>query len=140
MSEYISKALKQAVAGRAKGCCEYCLSQAMFATQSFAVDHIYPTSFGGVTELENLALSCAGCNGYKSNKTHAIDPVSREDVLIFHPRKQSWGEHFSWSDDFQEVIGLTPTGRATVKLLRLNREPLLNLRRVLYAAGEHPPE
>jgi hypothetical protein len=30
-------------------------------------------------------------------------------------------------------------GRATVEALRLNREGLVNLRRILYAAGEHPP-
>jgi hypothetical protein len=43
------------------------------------------------------------------------------------------------SDDFTLVIGLTPIGRATIKALQLNREELVNLRRVLYAMGEHPP-
>jgi hypothetical protein len=37
------------------------------------------------------------------------------------------------------IVGLTPTGRATIEALKLNREPLVNLRRLLYAAGEHPP-
>jgi len=37
------------------------------------------------------------------------------------------------------IIGLTPTGRATVEVLKLNREGLVNLRQVLYAAGKHPP-
>jgi hypothetical protein len=37
------------------------------------------------------------------------------------------------------VIGLTPTGRATVNELNLNRSGLINLRRVLFACGEHPP-
>ncbi len=33
---------------------------------------------------------------------------------------------------------ITPTGRATIEALQLNREGLVNLRRVLYAMGEHP--
>ena len=31
---------KQAVLERAHGCCEYCKSQARFATQSFSIEHI----------------------------------------------------------------------------------------------------
>jgi hypothetical protein len=37
------------------------------------------------------------------------------------------------------IIGLTPTGRATIEALHLNRANVVNLRRVLYALGEHPP-
>jgi len=37
------------------------------------------------------------------------------------------------------IIGLTPSGRATVEALDLNRSSLINLRRVLRASGEHPP-
>jgi hypothetical protein len=46
---------------------------------------------------------------------------------------------FAWNADFTLIIGLTPTGRATVETLQLNREGLVNLRRVLCAMGEHPP-
>jgi hypothetical protein len=60
-------------------------------------------------------------------------------VPLFHPRNQPWSDHFSWNDDFTIIIGITPTGRATVETLSLNREGLVNLRRILYQAGEHPP-
>jgi hypothetical protein len=33
---------------------------------------------------------------------------------------------------------VTAIGRATVEALQLNRQELVNLRRLLYAAGEHP--
>ncbi len=33
----------------------------------------------------------------------------------------------------------TPTGRATVSELQLNRPGLVNPRRALYTLGEHPP-
>ena len=58
---------------------------------------------------------------------------------LFHPRRQRWREHFAWTPDGATVVGLSPTGRATVEMLRLNREGLVNLRRVLFAAGAHPP-
>ena len=67
------------------------------------------------------------------------DPVSGELIPLFHPLKQKWRDHFMWSDGFTLIIGLTPTGRATVDALQLNREGLVNLRRILYSMGEHPP-
>ena len=69
----------------------------------------------------------------------ASDPVSGLVTPLFHPRQQRWGEHFRWSEDFTEIIGFTPAGRATVAVLHLNRSGLVNMRRILYAAGEHPP-
>jgi hypothetical protein len=51
-----------------------------------------------------------------------------------------WSEHFAWNEDYSRVIGLTPTGRATVETLHLNRQGVVNLRRVLFLVGMHPPE
>jgi len=130
---------KKAIVERARGCCEYCRSQARFAMQPFSVEHIIPQSQGGQNRLDNLALSCQGCNNHKYTKTAGRDPVSGDIVPLFHPRRQRWRDHFVWNDDFTLIIGLTPTGRATVEALRLNREGLVNLRRVLYVVGEHPP-
>lgn len=123
---------------RAKERCEYCYSQVKFATQSFSVEHITPRYKGGKTTLDNLALSCQGCNNHKYTKTEALDPVTKQTVLLFHPRQQVWREHFAWNDGFTLIVGLTPTGRATVEALQLNRSGLVNLRRALFALGEHP--
>jgi len=49
------------------------------------------------------------------------------------------GELGAWSPDASLIVGLTPIGRATIAALALNRAGLLNLRRVLSRAGEHPP-
>jgi hypothetical protein len=129
---------KKVVAERANGCCEYCRSQVRFAIQPFSIEHIIPRSAGGETVLDNLALSCQGCNNHKYNKTEGRDPVSGDTVPLYHPRKQRWSNHFAWNEDFTLIIGLTPTGRSTVEALQLNREGVVNLRRVLYAMGEHP--
>ena len=137
---YIASNLRHFVSKRASFCCEYCKSQASYTTETrFAVEHIIPLSLGGNSEAGNLALSCSGCNGYKYNKVNATDPVTREHVALFHPREQSWEDHFSWSDDYVQVVGFSPTGRATVETLRLNRTGLVNMRRLLYSAGKHPP-
>ena len=130
---------KRAVAERAGGCCEYCRSQARFATQSFSVEHIVPRSLDGETRLDNLALACEGCNSHKHAKTEAYDAVTDEMVPLYHPRQHRWYHHFRWNDDFTLIVGVTPTGRATVQALQLNREGLTNLCQVLYEAGEHPP-
>ncbi len=130
---------RRVVVERARCCCEYCCSQARFAMQSFSVEHVVPRSQGGKTTLGNLALSCQGCNNHKYTKTEGRDPVTGDIVRLYHPRRQQWRNHFAWDEDFNLIIGLTPTGRATVETLRLNREGLVNLRRILYAMGEHPP-
>ena len=135
----ISRSAKRVVVERARGCCEYCRSQLRFATESFSMEHISPRSHEGSDDLDNLALSCLGCNSRKYTKTQGPDPICGEVVALFHPRQQRWGAHFAWSEDCTLIIGLTATGRATIETLQLNRESLVNLRRVLYAVGEHPP-
>jgi len=135
----LSATERRAVFDRACGCCEYCRSQADFATNAFAIEHIFPRSKGGNNDDHNLALSCPGCNAHKYNKTEGLDPLSRLPTPLFHPRLQVWEEHFTWNTEFSYIIGLTPTGRATVMALKMNRTPLINLRRALFAVGEHPP-
>src|ERR1700730_8015509 len=119
---------------RAGSACEYCRSPELYSMTPFAVEHVIPRSRGGQTSMDNVAWSCLGCNGYKSNKVQGRDPETGEIVPLFHPRRQVWLDHFAWSVDGTHVIGLTPTGRATIRILRLNRNGLTNLRRVLLIA------
>ena len=124
---------------RAGGRCEYCQCSAAYATQSFEVDHIIPVSRGGRSTLDNLAYACSGCNRHKYNRLLVYDPLEGREVPLFHPRQEVWEAHFGWNDDYTLVIGLTPVGRATVAALHLNREGVVNLRRLLRMAGKHPP-
>ena len=89
--------------------------------------------------MDNLALACQGCNNHKHARIQGYDPVTGDIVPLYHPRQQQWRDHFAWNEDFTLIVGLTPAGRATVEALRLNREGPINLRRILYAKGEHPP-
>jgi len=104
------------------------------------MDHIYPEAQGGSSELSNLAFCCENCNGGKADKTHAVDHVTGEVCALFHPRKQSWEDHFDWTTGEVHVIGLTPVGRATLEALQLNNQAVVNMRLLLRMIGEHPPK
>jgi hypothetical protein len=135
----VTAAQRTAVAERALFCCEYCLSQLRFSPDPFSVEHVIPQISDGSSDLDNLALACQGCNGRKYTSTEAIDPVSGKTVPLYHPRRDDWSAHFAWRDDYLHILGLTPTGRATVERLALNREGVVNLRRALRSIRAHPP-
>jgi hypothetical protein len=103
------------------------------------VDHIIPRALGGSDDPANLALSCLGCNGRKFAHVAGADPISGAVAPLFDPRQDRWSDHFMWSTDRTEILGLTRTGRATVQRLALNRTGVANLRRTLVAIGRHPP-
>ena len=130
---------RHTVAERAGNCCEYCQSQARFSPDPFSVEHVIPRSREGTDDSVNLAFSCQGCNNRKYTSTTARDPITGNEVSLFHPRRHEWHDHFAWSDDLTRVVGLTPTGRATADKLQLNRSGVARLRRVLRDAGLHPP-
>jgi hypothetical protein len=135
----VSAQQKRTIIARANGCCEYCLSQTQYSADPFTIEHIVPRSLGGRTELDNLAWACQGCNGHKHNKVTGLDPFSGQVVPLYHPRQHHWQDHFAWINDYTQIVGLTDSGRATVAVLHLNRQGVMNLRRVLYLLGDHPP-
>jgi hypothetical protein len=139
MRRSISASIRAQVARRAHHRCEYCFSPLSHSPDPFAVDHIEAIARGGSDDSENYALACFGCNGAKSDIAEVQDPETGILVLLYNPRRDRWQEHFHWSDDFMQIIGDTPTGRATVLRLDLNRAGVVNLRRVLGEDEGHPP-
>ena len=141
MSEsYIPVWIQKEVLRLSQGYCEYCLHPENYASGFFHFDHIIPLILGGTSELFNIARSCGLCNGFKRQIVNHFDPVTGLMFPIFNPRKSLWTEHFHWSDDGFLIIGQTETGRATVELLQLNRQNVVNLRQLLKDAGLHPPK
>lgn len=132
----VPEALARAVRLRAQGRCQYCLMHESLQGATFHVEHIIPQSKGGESALENLALACPGCNLHKADRTAAADPVTGEQVALFHPLRQRWSEHFLFKD--REVEGLTAIGRATVVLLNLNHLRRQRIRQVEEAFGLYP--
>lgn len=131
--------LKLIVRKRAKYCCEYCLAQERFSPDPFSGEHIIPQAKGGTDDAENLALACQRCNNLKYIFTHSLDPGTGTIVSLYNPRLDDWHDHFRWNETFTIIIGISPTGRATVKRLQVNRDSLVNLRQVLRPLGYHPP-
>jgi len=134
----VSQALRRRVVARAGGRCEYCQTPQAIVVE-MGVDHVVPESAGGMTDVDNLCLSCVGCNGYKLAFQTAIDPLTGEEVPLFNPRSQDWESHFAWREEGTRLVGRTPIGRATVVRLRMNRERVVQARRLWVAAGWHPP-
>jgi hypothetical protein len=133
------KNIRQRIRQRAGDRCEYCHSHQDYILGWLEVDHIKPRILGGSNTLENLCLACELCNQYKRAQTHSIDYQSGQHVPLFNPRLQDWSEHFTWSDDGLEIIGLSPEGRATVFALRMNNELAITVRKNWVKAGWHPP-
>ena len=136
---YISNALRQLVAARARGLCEYCQTAQTIVIE-MEIDHIVPEAAGGATEADNLCLACVSCNAFKSAYKMGIDPQTDEEVSLFNPRQQQWNEHFRWSEDGSQIIGTTAIGRATVARLQMNRSPVVQARQRWVQAGWHPPK
>jgi len=71
---------------------------------------------------------------------HATDEATTHYVPLFHPRQQRRGEHFTWQQNGLYIVGLTPTGRATVAALQMNNPFVVRARQVWVETGWHPPQ
>lgn len=122
---------REFVRKRAGDKCEYChLPQLLSPVAQLQVEHIIPRKHGGGDEVQNLALACIDCNLAKSSNLTGIDPETGHTTPLFNPRTQRWEDHFAWHGT--QVVGSTPTGRTTVRVLNINDE---ERQRVRLAAG-----
>ena len=133
---YISATLRQSVLERADNCCEYCLVSQEDNFFPFEVDHIRAEKHGGASVSDNLAWSCSNCNGFKGSDIGSIDPLTDKLTPLFNPRRQVWSDHFRL--DRAQIEPLTPEGRVTVFLLRLNRLESIAEREALIILRRYP--
>jgi len=137
----VTPALREKIHQAAGNRCGYCLSPQELVLGVLEIDHILPVAEGGTDDEDNLWLACRSCNMAKGTKTLALDPLTGRVVPLFNPRRQNcWWEHFCWSDSGLEIVGITPTGRATAAALDLNNVVALMVRRNGLKTGLHPPE
>jgi HNH endonuclease len=133
----ISPSLHEEVVLRARQRCEYCQLSQLGQEAAFHIDHVRPRAAGGPSTADNLALACVSCSLRKWAKQTAKDPESGDEVPLFNPRTQSWADHFRWEGE--RLVALTPTGRATVAALALNRPMILAIRQEETVRRRHPP-
>jgi hypothetical protein len=96
-----------------------------------------PESQGGETEEHNLALACVSCSLQKEARQSGIDPGTGQRAALFHPRRDDWTEHIRWNSF--EIEGISPKGRTTVQVLKLNRLSILAIRQEENLHGRFPP-
>ena len=118
----IPAVLQETVRLNAKLLCEYCHASEKWQYVRFTIDHVIPVA-----------------HRRKWNRQTANDPETNQSVLLFNPRRDVWAQHFIWSSDGTRIIGLTPTGRATIVALALNRERVIDIRKADRQIGRHPP-
>jgi hypothetical protein len=108
------------VSARAEHRCEYCHAPEAIFNFPFEVEHVFPPGQAGSDTEENWALACRSCNLFKSDGLDGTDSETAATIALFHPRHEVWEENFAAVVEEGTVIGLTPTGRATVARLRMN--------------------
>ena len=117
---------RELVRERAGNQCEYCGLRQEHSELSHHIEHIVARQHGGTDEADNLALACHRCNLCKGPNLTGLDPLNDDVVLLFHPRKDHWEQHFGHRDI--RVEGKTATGRTTVLLLAMNDARRVELR------------
>lgn len=105
---------RQTIRELAGDCCEYCRVAQDSRLSKFQVDHIIPIKHGG-----------------------RDDPATGEATKLYDPRRQQWEDHFQINAD-ATLIGISPEGRATVVVLRLNEVSRVEHRRMAMLLGEYP--
>jgi hypothetical protein len=127
----VDAAQRLAIEERAAYRCEYCRLPMQGQIATFPVDHLLPRSLGGESVLPNLALACPHCNGHKWAHTSATDPETQTKVPLYNPRVDHWEDHFRWSStDITVLEGITARGRATIALLQMNHDNMVEIRRL----------
>jgi hypothetical protein len=121
------EARRAAVRAAYDGRCGYCTVHESEAGTELEIDHFQPRSLGGSDDPDNLVYCCTTCNRLKGDFWPATDPLTITRRLL-HPKRDSLIEHLREEPDGR-MVAFTATGAFHLDRLRLNRPPLLALRR-----------
>jgi hypothetical protein len=124
-----SRALERKVIRRGAASCEYCHLPEAASELAFHCDHILAEKHGGATVEDNLAWACFSCNLRKGSNLSGLDPIDRKLTRLFHPRTDSWDEHFAWEGAW--LRGKTAIGRTTIAVLDINHPDAVAVREAL---------
>ncbi len=116
--------LRQTVRRAYNFACGYCGVREEDVGSELELDHFKPRSLDGGDELENLVYCCTTCNRIKGD----FWADSTAEKRLLHPQQDDLTLHLRQESDGL-LTGLTETGKFHLKRLRLNRPPLVALRR-----------
>lgn len=134
MSRRVPAQTRKEVRERAKERCEYCRKPDEVGLYGPHVDHVIPPLHGGKDELGNYAWACFQCNSVKSGHVASYDFVTQELTPLYNPRTQQWHDHFELQGAL--IVGKTPVGRVTVRILNMNSPIQVSARQEIIAAGK----
>ena len=101
-----------------------------------AVDHVISEKHGGETVEGNLAFSCQPCNRRKGTDVASVIPGTDGVVRFFNPRRDKWSDHFALVGF--EIVGITPVGEATARILDFNAPNRVEERQALMEKHRFP--
>ena len=116
----VPSATWEQVRQRASFACEYCAVTETDAGGQLTVDHFQPKTQNGTDDLDNLIYCCFRCNLYK----HNYWPGTPDDPQLWNPRREPATRHFVELGN-GSLHPLTLIASFTIRLLRLNRPPLV---------------
>ena len=101
----VTKKIKDFIKARDGYICKYCgrtEGNGLF----LCIDHIFPISLGGTSDLDNLQTLCNKCNQRKSNKPE--EEVKPRILLEYkRPVKRSDGKVFSCAIEAGRSVGIS---------------------------------
>ena len=134
MSRYVPEELRSEVAKRAAYRCEYCQAYERHSFLAFHIEHIISLKHGGSSTEDNLAYACSVCNFHKGTDIATFLPDQDVPTRFFHPRKDTWEEHFE-VDSSGELVPKTDVAAATIKILQLNHPDSVIERKAMLDKG-----
>jgi hypothetical protein len=132
----MDEAKRALVRRHADECCEYCRLRQEYSDLKHHVEHVIAKQHGGSDDADNLALACHRCNLHKGPNLVGIDAHDGQVVRLSHPRRDRWSDHFVF--EAASISGLTPIGRATVRVLNMNDARRVEIRAEILKQGLNP--
>lgn len=113
--------------------CAYCMiaeAQHTDGADGFQIDHFMPVARGGaVNDYDNLYWSCSRCNSWKHDHWPTLVEWAAGYQYVDPCLERDYGVHFV--EDADGVLQpQTRSGEYHVRRIRLNRDSLVELRRV----------
>ena len=99
--------------------CGYCGVPEGEVGAELTFDHFQPQSNNGSDKAENLVYACHACNEFKGDFWPEADAAR-----LLHPLNDDLSLHTLLQDD-GTLLPLTPEGEQFLRVLRLNRTPLV---------------
>lgn len=113
-------------------CCAYCLLTELLGSgkENFELDHFRPKSHFPtlISEYKNIYYSCHVCNNTK-RASWPSDTLTYQGYRFFDPCSDNFSTHFRELNGIWEPT--TRVGEYSVERLRLNRDHLVQIRRLL---------